>query len=281
MTAPPSPLTTLTGHITLETAAGGVLSDSRIRLLEAIDRIGSLNRAAGEVPLSYKAAWDALESMNRLAPEPLVQRSTGGSGGGGTRLTDYGRRLVALYRALEQAQQDLLNRLPAELPATTDAVALRTLLRRLTLRTSARNQWPGRITALAERDGLIDVTLVPAGCATLRLIATITPESMAAMDLHPGTEVWALLKAPAVRVGSMATASTPSPAFEPALNRFTATLTALRPGPQRCGLSLELTPDRLPIHAAVATCTAAGLGVGQSLDLCFASDQLILVRFDA
>jgi molybdate transport system regulatory protein len=271
----------LTGHITLETAAGGVLSDSRIRLLEAIDRIGSLNRAAGEVPLSYKAAWDALESMNRLAPEPLVQRSAGGSGGGGTRLTDYGRRLVALYRALELAQQDLLARLPAELPATTDVVALRTLLRRLTLRSSARNQWPGRITALAERDGLIDVTLAPAGCATLRLVATITPESMNAMELRPGAEVWALLKAPAVRIGpveSDALSSTPPSA--PILNHFTATLTALWPGPQRCALSLAITPDGLPIHATAAGNPATTLLCGDTLSLSFGSDQLILVRFD-
>jgi molybdate transport system regulatory protein len=46
-----------------------------VRLLEAIDLYGSISQAAKHVPLSYKAAWDAVDAMNnpptaagRLAP---------------------------------------------------------------------------------------------------------------------------------------------------------------------------------------------------------------------
>ena len=54
------------------------------RLLEAIDLYGSISQAAKHVPLSYKAAWDAVDAMNNLADTPLVERSTGGKAGGGT-----------------------------------------------------------------------------------------------------------------------------------------------------------------------------------------------------
>ncbi|MCC7059524.1 MAG: winged helix-turn-helix domain-containing protein, partial [Burkholderiaceae bacterium] len=57
----------------------------RIALLEAIHSEGSITRAARKVGLSYKAAWDAIDTMNNLAAEPLVTRVTGGKGGGSTR----------------------------------------------------------------------------------------------------------------------------------------------------------------------------------------------------
>src|SRR5690606_9272839 len=66
------------GRLSLETGLGVSLGDTRIRLLEEIERKGSINQAARAVPLSYKAAWDAIDAMNNLSPHPLVVRSTGG-----------------------------------------------------------------------------------------------------------------------------------------------------------------------------------------------------------
>ena len=54
------------------------------------------------IPLSYKAAWDAVDAMNNMADSPLVERSVGNRQGGGTTLTHYGRQMVALYRAMEK-----------------------------------------------------------------------------------------------------------------------------------------------------------------------------------
>ena len=82
----------LTGKLLIDTAVGSFLDDERIRLLEAIDRLGSISQAAKTVPLSYKAAWDAVDDMNNVAPEPLVRRSAGGRHGGGTELTAFDRR---------------------------------------------------------------------------------------------------------------------------------------------------------------------------------------------
>ena len=58
---------------------------NRVGLLAALAQCGSITAAAKQVGLSYKAAWEAIDTMNNLAGEPLVQRSTGGKGGGGGR----------------------------------------------------------------------------------------------------------------------------------------------------------------------------------------------------
>ncbi|MEY8878403.1 MAG: TOBE domain-containing protein [Leptothrix sp. (in: b-proteobacteria)] len=271
----------LKGRIALETPLGAVLSDSRIRLLEAIERSGSLNRAAREVPLSYKAAWDALDTMNNLAPEPLVERSTGGSGGGGTRLTDYARRLIALYRAMESAQQDILDRLE-HVPAEADAPALRTLLRRLAMKTSARNQLPVRVSGLSDRGGLVDVTLalgdgpgdsaVDDSSASTRLIATITPESAETMELRLGSELFALIKAPAVQI-----ATRPPPA-QAGSNALAGRIATLRPGQTHTGVTLTLSSGH-SLHAVTEKAQAADFAEGQTTWAVFSGDQIVLVAF--
>src|SRR5689334_16720910 len=62
----------------------------RIGLLQAIAEQGSITQAAKAFGMSYKAAWDAVDAMNNLAGAALVERSTGGRGGGSTRLTPRG-----------------------------------------------------------------------------------------------------------------------------------------------------------------------------------------------
>jgi molybdate transport system regulatory protein len=107
----------LHGKLSLDAAMGAFLGDTRIRLLEAIAQRGSISQAAKAVPLSYKAAWDAIDAMNNLAPKPLVIRTTGGKHGGGTELTTYGRRLIAFYRALEEEHRAALARLTERMNA--------------------------------------------------------------------------------------------------------------------------------------------------------------------
>ncbi len=58
-------------------------------------------QAAKRIGMSYKTAWDAVDAMNNLADRPLVVRATGGKGGGGTHLTDYGKQVIAGYRLME------------------------------------------------------------------------------------------------------------------------------------------------------------------------------------
>lgn len=77
------------------------LGPGRSELLERIARTGSISAAAREMGMSYRRAWLLVEATNAAFVEPLVATSTGGSGGGGAHLTDFGMAMLARYRAME------------------------------------------------------------------------------------------------------------------------------------------------------------------------------------
>jgi molybdate transport system regulatory protein len=188
----------LLGRLEVATDMGTFLGDTRIRLLEAIDQHGSISQAAKHVPLSYKAAWDAVDAMNNLADQPLVERIAGGKHGGGTVLTAHGRKVIALYRAVETEYQQALDRLMVQW-AEVDAGNVRSfqqLLRRMAMRTSARNQFVCTIVGL--RDGDVDYEVYLRVDAHHELVAVVTRDSAEQLELSIGTEVVALVKASAV-----------------------------------------------------------------------------------
>jgi len=122
-----------------------------------------------------------------------VARTTGGKGGGGTRLTDHGRAMIAEFRAAEAAYARFLDLLSAE---AGDAERLHALMGRLALKTSARNQWWGQVTAVQPGTVNSAVTLALGGGEPL--VAKITNESVRELGITPGAEVAALVKAPHV-----------------------------------------------------------------------------------
>lgn len=69
-------------------------------LLEQIDRKGSISGAGRALGMSYRRTWLLVDTMNRCWREPLVEATTGGSHGGGARLTDLGRAVLDHYRDL-------------------------------------------------------------------------------------------------------------------------------------------------------------------------------------
>ena len=92
-------------------------------LLEAIDRTGSISAAAREMGMSYKRAWDLVNTMNHSFREPLVATATGGSHGGGAQVTDLGYDVLHRYRDIESKANALVRTEIIELQAllaTTD-----------------------------------------------------------------------------------------------------------------------------------------------------------------
>ncbi len=77
------------------------LGPGKVDLLEAIERAGSISAGARELGLSYRRAWDLVDTMNHCFKQPLVERVKGGKGGGGAQLTDHGRQALKLYRTME------------------------------------------------------------------------------------------------------------------------------------------------------------------------------------
>jgi len=77
------------------------LGPGKVDLLEAIEHTGSISAAARELGLSYRRAWDLVDTMNQCFKQPLVERIKGGKGGGGAQLTEAGRRALHTYRTME------------------------------------------------------------------------------------------------------------------------------------------------------------------------------------
>ena len=80
----------LGGAVWMTVGGENLAGTSRMALLAQIAQSGSITQAAKAVKMSYKAAWDAIDTMNNLAGEPLLERVAGGKGGGGTVLTRRG-----------------------------------------------------------------------------------------------------------------------------------------------------------------------------------------------
>ncbi|MDX1296047.1 MAG: LysR family transcriptional regulator, partial [Sulfurimonadaceae bacterium] len=99
----------LFGHLWLKRGEKNFIGPGRIELLEQIMLHGSITKAAKAMKMSYKAAWDSVDAMNTLAPQPLVERITGGKGGGGTVVTAYAKELIAVYRDVVALQQKHLS----------------------------------------------------------------------------------------------------------------------------------------------------------------------------
>ena len=221
----PETSSAFSGTLTLATLAGGQISEARIRLLEAIARTGSIHRAAQEVPMAYKAAWEAVDSMNNLAPEAIVTRATGGRAGGGTQLTAYGQRLIAMYRALETETHAALSRLAPHLHREdlADAAAFSRLLRPVLFACSARNQFAGKVTALI--DGGVDVEVRLAIAPGAEIVSVITHASMENLGLALGKEAIACIKASELIIGAG-----DAPTQLSARNVFQGEVCALLPG---------------------------------------------------
>lgn len=162
-----------------------------LELLERIDSTGSISTAAGAMGMSYKAAWQAVEAMNNLSDEPVVERQAGGRHGGGTRLTTYGRRVVGAYRRLEVEREKVLAALGQIMD---DFEQYYQIVRRFDMKTSARNQYLGKVKSVKHGPISAEVILDIGGGD--ELAAVITHDSAENLALAPGVEAYALVKAP-------------------------------------------------------------------------------------
>ncbi len=138
-------------------ALGHGLADRRIAVLRHIGEGGSISQAACRGRELQGRLAGAGHPLTNLAGVPLVERLVGGAGGGGARLTDAGRQLLAAAHALEAARSAALARIA---PATGGQA-----LGGLAVRTSMRNQWPCVVQAVQVHGPLVQVQLQGDGAA--------------------------------------------------------------------------------------------------------------------
>jgi molybdate transport system regulatory protein len=87
----------------IDLPGGGRIGPGKIRLLELVETEGSLSRSAEAMGISYRRAWIFVQQINAAFDEPSIATPEHGHGGAAAKLTDFGRELIARYRALEEA----------------------------------------------------------------------------------------------------------------------------------------------------------------------------------
>lgn len=190
----------LNGSLWLQQGAHLLGGADRIALLEAIHQTGSMTRAAKQVGISYKTAWDRVQDMNNAAGHPLVERMAGGSGGGGTVLTAYALELISAFRQIEKIHEQLLEQLTKSLSHPQEVLKT---LSTLGLRTSARNQLVGTVVRVraGEVDASVELRLPGAKDGegdTLHV--SLTSTALRELGIAKGMQAVALFKAPSVRL---------------------------------------------------------------------------------
>lgn len=95
--------------IWLEINGEMLFSKGRLHLFRAIEELGSINRAARELGISYRKAWGHIKAMEERLGVPLVMTQVGGRGGGGARLTPEAGRMLRDFQSLEKGVETMLN----------------------------------------------------------------------------------------------------------------------------------------------------------------------------
>ncbi len=169
-------------------------SDKRIEVLRKIGETGSISQAARENGISYKAAWQAIDTLTNLTGVPLVKKIVGGIGGGGAKLTEDGFRLLEIASVLLENRNEVLKRFNGNRQIDNPR-----RISTLCIRTSMRNYLPCHVTGLKMSGQVVSVYLavidnIPS------IVSRITRTSAELLGLETGLSVIAMFKAMAVKV---------------------------------------------------------------------------------
>ena len=183
----------LSSKLTLEMLGKPFLLEKRIELLHAIEAHGSISKAAKAVPMSYKTAWEAVDTMNALSPEPIVCRETGGKDGGGTTITEYGQQLLKNYEVLKEEHRRFLENLSELTDIQSGAF---NTIGRLAMQISARNQIQAEVVTVDSKN--VNANILLKLKSGKELLSTITKEAVESLHIEEDQTVIAIFKSSAV-----------------------------------------------------------------------------------
>lgn len=266
MSERPQAMPGLAGEMWMTLGEERLGSPTHIALLEQIGQCGSITGAARAAGMSYKGAWDAIDAMNNLSGEALVERVVGGKGGGGTRLTPRGAQLVANYRTLEREHRAFLAQLNGQGSLAGDAA----LIRRLAMQTSARNQFYATVASVQRGAVNDEIRLTMAGGQ--QLAAIVTHDSTQALGLAPGAATIALVKASSVML-----VREPGTARFSARNQLEGSISRIVRGAVNTEVSLAL-PGGVTVVAVITndSCSEMRLAAGVAASAMFKASDVIL-----
>jgi molybdate transport system regulatory protein len=189
---PPKKIATL-----LPDALGHAITDKRLLILRSLSQAGSISQAAREAGVSYKAAWQAIDTLSNLSGVALVEKVVGGAGGGGARLTPAGVQLLDAAQKLGTVRKQLL----ADMSPANAKITLPQTSMALAVRTSMSNQLLAIVVAIKTVGALAWVKVQIT--QDVVWVAKITKESAQLLDLVPGMQIMLLCKATAVRISRL------------------------------------------------------------------------------
>ncbi len=246
----------LTLHAELTLFAGETLlaNAKRIELLRQIDVTENLTKAAKIAGFSYKSAWDAIDLMARLSGGTLLERVTGGKGGGRTYLTEHGKQMLKNFALIQHEHARFIARLNK---LANGLAADYALLSETPMKTSARNQYPGMITAILQ--GPVNDLVTIRIDETHELSASITHRSGKELQLDIGDKVFALIKASTLDI-SLKSASQ----HRAEKNTLAGTISQVSPSDEKTEIIILLEGD-LDLVATVANAQVKKLGLKPGL----------------
>src|SRR5438270_4322725 len=100
----------VTGSLWIECEGERFFGPGRVELLERIEETGSINKAAKQMGMSYKKAWEMVNALNSQATKPFVITQTGGEKGGGSVITPEAKQLIAYHQQLRKRFMDFLEK---------------------------------------------------------------------------------------------------------------------------------------------------------------------------
>ena len=92
----------VTGTLWIECEGERFFGPGRVELLQRIEETGSINKAAKQMDMSYKKAWEMANALNKQAAKPLIITQTGGEKGGGSAVTAEAKELIAYHQKLRE-----------------------------------------------------------------------------------------------------------------------------------------------------------------------------------
>lgn len=152
--------------------------------MKAIEKDGSIARAAKRTGVSYKYAWEQLAAIEKALGESILQRKRGGEKGGGTRLAESARKLLKDYYRFKTYIGRMLKD-----QEYWEAIGLKI---------SARNRFKGIVEDI--KKGTVTSSVKIKIQVPVTITALISKEAVEDLELRTGDEVQAVIKATEVMV---------------------------------------------------------------------------------
>ena len=216
--------------------------------------------------MSYKSAWEAVEAMNNLSISPIVTRETGGAGGGGTTLTQYGENLLTTYSLLKEEQRKFIE----NLNRITDlnSGTLKTI-RRLSMQISARNQIIGTIEKISL--GAVNAEIQMKLKSGKSIVSIITNSSVENLGLAINDEVVAVIKSSNVLL------STQTNLKLSARNSLNGNIEEINIGSVNAEVVVNIgNEDKIVAIVTINSIENMGLKVGASVDVIIKASDIMI-----